>query len=112
MDRGAAGLGLEGELAEEFRAFREALEKEFRIEKLILFGSRARGDHLKESDIDLVVISSDFAGMDFLERIRRIARLWEGALRLEPLCYTPEEFAQRKGELSIIGVVHREGKEV
>lgn len=110
MDRGETGL--EGELAEDFRKFREALAREFKVEKLILFGSRARGDHLKDSDIDLVVISPDFRGMHFLERVRRVARLWDGALRLEPLSYTPEEFEQRKGELSIVGVIHREGREI
>ncbi|MCR4405221.1 MAG: nucleotidyltransferase domain-containing protein [Candidatus Acetothermia bacterium] len=112
MGRGATRLGLEGELAEEFRKFREALAREFKVERLILFGSRARGDHLKDSDIDLVIISPDFRGLNFLERVRRVARLWDGALRLEPLCYTPEEFDRRKGELSIVGIIHREGKEI
>jgi hypothetical protein len=43
MDRREAGL--EPELAEEFRKFRERLEQEIEISKLILFGSRARGGH-------------------------------------------------------------------
>lgn len=31
------------------------LAKEYGIDKVILFGSRARGDHLRTSDIDLAV---------------------------------------------------------
>ena len=113
MDREEAGVKIEEvDLTEALQKFKQRLEKEFRTTKLILFGSRARGDHLKDSDIDLAVISEDFEGMNFLERIKRVARLWDGDLRLEPLCYTPEEFERRKGELSIVGVIWREGKEV
>lgn len=32
------------------------------IEKIILFGSRARGDHTERSDIDLAVSGGDFDG--------------------------------------------------
>ena len=32
------------------------------IEKIILFGSRARGDHTERSDIDLAVLGGDFDG--------------------------------------------------
>ena len=31
------------------------LSRDYQVEKLILFGSRARGDHLPKSDIDLAV---------------------------------------------------------
>jgi len=37
--------------------------------------SRARGDHLKTSDVDLIVVSPDFAGIPFLQRIREISAL-------------------------------------
>lgn len=41
------------------------LSREYKVKKLILFGSRARGDNLPRSDIDLAVIGcrnfSDFA---------------------------------------------------
>ncbi|MCC8103628.1 MAG: nucleotidyltransferase domain-containing protein [Clostridiales bacterium] len=30
------------------------------IEKVILFGSRARGDHMERSDIDLAVVGGEF----------------------------------------------------
>ncbi len=43
----------------------EALSKRIRVERVILFGSRARGDATELSDVDLLVVSSDF-GHDIL----------------------------------------------
>lgn len=34
--------------------------KECRIQKVILFGSRARGTHAERSDIDIAVVGGDF----------------------------------------------------
>ncbi len=73
--------------------------------RIILFGSRARGDHLKESDYDLIVISRKFEGMRFSSRASLLLKLLykEGiVLPLELLCYTPEEFERKK---SMIGIV-------
>ncbi len=36
-----------------------ALAKEYGLDRVILFGSRARGDYRKTSDIDLAVIGGD-----------------------------------------------------
>ena len=37
------------------------LAKKYHIERVILFGSRARGDYKKTSDIDLAVTGGDFS---------------------------------------------------
>lgn len=37
------------------------------VEKVILFGSRARGDHDKHSDVDLAIQGSDLSNRDWLE---------------------------------------------
>lgn len=108
MDRG----GDEAELLAELSRFREALAREFGPCRLILFGSRARGDHLRTSDVDLIIISEGFAGMNFLKRMRHVLALWDGDIPLEPLCYTPEEFARKKEEIGIVAVAAREGKEI
>ncbi len=49
---------LKPELANELRSFAKARK----IRKLILFGSRARGDNLPKSDIDLAVSGGDIGG--------------------------------------------------
>lgn len=108
---GAGDLG-DVALAEELRRFKERLSQRFCVTKMILFGSRARGDHLKTSDVDLIVVSPDFAGIPFLQRIREISALWESDLALEVLLYTPEEFVRKKEEIGIVAVAVREDLEI
>ena len=40
-----------------------------RVERVILFGSFAFGEPRKDSDIDLVVVSDDFKGLNLRERL-------------------------------------------
>lgn len=50
--------------------FGKALEaQKVKPQKIVLFGSYSRGTQGEDSDIDLVVISDDFAGKDYWERI-------------------------------------------
>ncbi|HAZ27607.1 TPA: nucleotidyltransferase [Candidatus Acetothermia bacterium] len=67
---------------------------------------------MRTSDVDLVVISPDFASMPFLRRIREVVALWESDLDLEVLLYTPEEFERKKEEIGIVAVAAREGVEI
>ncbi|MDD3622941.1 MAG: nucleotidyltransferase domain-containing protein [Methanofollis sp.] len=70
------------------REFARDVRAQFRIDRIILFGSVARGSLHEGSDIDLIVVG------DFSERFhRRIAALLDLTdLPVEPFCYTPEEF--------------------
>lgn len=81
----------------------------FRIKQAILFGSRARGDWLKESDWDLLLVSRDFEGIPFPERIRRVLALWSGPVDLEVLCYTPQEFSRKRKQIGVVRTATREG---
>lgn len=83
--------------------------REFRIEQAILFGSRARGDWLRESDWDLLLISPDFEGVAFSERIRTVLNHWSGPADLEVLCYTPAEFSRKKRQIGIVATAVKEG---
>lgn len=42
------------------RKLRDALARDFRLVQLRLFGSKARGDSNKESDIDVLVVLEDY----------------------------------------------------
>jgi len=70
------------------RSFAVDVRSRFRVDRIVLFGSAARGSMHEGSDIDLIVIG------DFSERFhRRIAALLDLTdLPVEPLCYTPAEF--------------------
>lgn len=56
-----------------------ALHKQnIKTEKVVLFGSYAEGNSHKDSDLDLLIISSDFRGQNLLERAKILARAhWE-----------------------------------
>ena len=54
--------------------FRESLTcKGIKIDRIILYGSHAHGMQRPDSDIDLVVISDSFNGMDYWQRIDILA---------------------------------------
>lgn len=72
-------------------------------ERIIVFSSQARGRPSEYSDIDVVVISEDFAKLNLRERLEILgvaaARILEP---VQALGYTAEEF-EAQGEGSFIG---------
>lgn len=77
--------------------------------RVIAFGSRVRGDALTTSDLDLILVSPGFATVSFLRRPVVVAELLGYPGGLELLCYTPEEFEQKRQELGIVHVALEEG---
>jgi predicted nucleotidyltransferase len=69
--------------------------------KIYLFGSWSRGEQTAESDIDIAVVSSDFAPMNYWTRIEALAGA-VAAIRapIEAVAFTPDEF--REGRSPII----------
>ncbi len=96
----------------EIEKFVERLREKIRVKKVIIFGSRARGDNLENSDVDLIIISRDFEGVPFYERIDKLILLWESPLDLEALCYTSEEFELKKKEIGVVQQAVKEGVEI
>jgi predicted nucleotidyltransferase len=92
--------------------FVAAITEKYDPEKILLFGSRARGDYLVESDVDVLIVSRKFEGMNWLKRIRDVSLLWEGLVTLEPICYTPAEFEEKKKMIGIVNEAVREGIEL
>lgn len=82
------------ECLETVRRFRDAIKKSFPFEAVYLFGSRARGQEGKDSDIDIVVISKHFESMDPLDRLVLLGKIaWRaGVPEIEAIGFTPEEF--------------------
>jgi len=76
---------------------------------VLAFGSRARGEALAESDLDLVVVSERFQGMPFLERTSRLLADLDVPFPVDLLCYTPNEFRQKRRELGIVRAAVAEG---
>ncbi len=100
-------MGEEG--VAEIKEFVDRLRREIGDLKAIFFGSRARGDYLKSSDFDLILISEKFKGMHFLERIRLIYEFWDKKEHLDVFCYTEEEFEKKKNEIGTVKKALEEG---
>ncbi len=79
-------------------------------QKIILFGSWARGEHSPHSDIDLLVIQeSDLPRPQRYGQVRRL--FWGMGLPMDILVYTPEEFARYQSVPgSFSHTVAREGR--
>jgi len=103
MDK-AAVLGIVGR-------FGAALERGgVRPSKIVLYGSFANGRWHEWSDIDVVVVSSDFERMDHWQRIDALTEaIFQVHQPIEAVGMTPEEWG--RGD-SLIAQFAREGEEV
>lgn len=98
--------------ARRLKPFLERVRRRLGTVRFILFGSRARGDALKDSDYDLLVVSAAFSGIRFYERHVLLYSLQRERLDIDVICLTPEEFTARSKELSVVGIAAREGVEL
>jgi predicted nucleotidyltransferase len=90
--------------------FLKRLRAKYTIRRAILFGSRARGDHLHSSDYDIILVSDDFRDIFFTKRSALMYDFWRyWPLEIEPLCYTPEEFQIKKNQIGIVSQALNEG---
>lgn len=96
-------------LAEFVRRHLPALRERLGPLEAIAFGSRARGDALSSSDLDLILVSPRFATVPFLKRPVAVLEALDYPGGLELLCYTPEEFEEKRGEFGIVRVALEEG---
>jgi uncharacterized protein len=70
------------------------LIEKYQPEKIILFGSSARGDATPGSDVDLLIIKRD-TPLYGADRIMEVSRLIERDVPVDFLVYRPEEFEKR-----------------
>jgi uncharacterized protein len=82
--------------------FRHSLEKRgIKIERIVLYGSYATGTQREGSDIDLVVISDDFSGLGYWQRIDLLsAAIYEVFKPIEAVAMTRAEW--EKGDSFIV----------
>ena len=92
--------------------FANKIRKKFMISKIILFGSRARGDYFKNSDYDFIAVGNYFKGKPFIFRASEFYDYWDEKKDIEILCYTPEEFKRKSKEIGIVREAIKEGIEL
>ena len=66
-----------------------------RVDEVKLFGSFAGGDYVEGSDLDLAVVSRDWEGINYVERLSLLYKLWDKPLDAIFIPLTPEELAER-----------------
>ncbi len=99
-------------IVSDLKKFKRDASKEIPIEKLIFFGSRAKGKPKKYSDIDLVVVSRLFRDMKSFKRAVKLYDHWNLKYPVDFLCYSPEEFNKMKKQVTIVREAVREGIEI
>lgn len=79
-------------------------------ERVVLFGSHARGDFHEHSDIDLVVVMR--TQRRYIDRIGDVLTLLDCTdFDIEPHVYTPEEYENLKRSRNVlVEAAEREGK--
>ena len=83
--------------------FVRELEKEgIEVERVILFGSYARGDFSEGSDLDLIIVSSSWRDVNQIDRLRLLYKLWDKPIDANFLAYTPEELEKKLKESVVL----------
>jgi len=96
----------------ELRQFKDKIGKNYRIEKVILFGSRSSGKADESSDVDLIIVGEEFRGRGILRRSPPLYLEWDLEYPVDFLCYTPEEFEVRKKQIGIVKEAVEKGIEI
>ena len=85
------------ELNKRLQTIGKKIKKDYRAERVILFGSYAKGDATEDSDVDLLVVAP--TKERFFERmasVRRLIRDLRAGLPVSPIVLTPGELEKRR----------------
>ncbi|MEM3536586.1 MAG: nucleotidyltransferase domain-containing protein [Candidatus Bathyarchaeia archaeon] len=83
-----------------------------KIDFAILFGSTVYGKRLRDSDIDLIVVSKDFDGMPFEKRMLILQKHWKHNVMLEAFGFTSTEFEKLKNKSIVVQEAAEKGKKI
>jgi predicted nucleotidyltransferase len=88
------------------------LRQVYNPEKVILFGSCARGDFDEDSDIDLLIVKETTSRpLDRMREVYKAVYSPHHYLALDPLVFTSEELAQRlEAQDYLVQEIVREGR--
>jgi predicted nucleotidyltransferase len=72
------------------------IKREYSAEKVILYGSYARGEETEDSDVDILVIAqTDERMFERMATVSRIVRDLRNGLPISPIVLTPEELRHK-----------------
>jgi len=102
-------MGEREDLISNIQEFKKNLSDIIDLQELIIFGSSISGDYTKDSDVDLIIVSPSFRGKKFYKRALGFHRRWNIDLPVDFICFTPEEFEEKRKQVSIVSEALKEG---
>ena len=83
---------------------------DYQPERIIIFGSYARHEHTRDSDLDLLIVKD--TDQSFVQRQRTVRSLFDKQMfAMDILVYTPAEFEKQRNWLNnIINIAVKTGK--
>lgn len=90
------------------RRFAEALREEVGAERVLLFGSHARGDARPDSDYDFIIVAPGFEKAPEIRRAVGLHDLFYATVGFAPLdfiCLTPDEFERARHRITLVSAV-------
>ncbi len=94
------------------KIFKKNVSRDFPVKKMIFFGSRAKGKPKRYSDIDLVIVSPKFRRLDFVQRGAKMYDYWDLNYPVDFLCFSPEEFDEKKKQMTVVKEAIETGIEI
>ena len=88
--------------------FAEELRDQIGAQRVLLFGSQARGVARPDSDYDLIIVSNTFQGVRRRDRglgLRDIFYAVGGQAPMDLMCLTPEEFEEARHRITLVAAV-------
>ena len=85
---------MELDVSKEIRNITTQIIEKYKPDKIILFGSAARGDITPDSDVDFLIIKKE-TPLYGAYRIRELSRVIDRNIPVDFLIYRPEEFNKR-----------------
>jgi len=100
------------DLIKSLKEFKKEISRQVEIDKMIVFGSLAKGKFTKDSDIDLIIVSKTFRKKNFHERSLGFYKFWKMDRPFDFICLSPEEFENMRKRISIVSLAEKEGVEI
>ncbi|MHA1210617.1 MAG: nucleotidyltransferase domain-containing protein [Candidatus Freyarchaeota archaeon] len=94
------------DIPEAVKSYVNLIVEKFKVRCIILWGSRARGDHTPHSDYDIIIIA-DFKE-NFLQRLKTLIDLTPPQPNIEVFGYTPQEFETmfQRGNVTALDAIY------
>ena len=94
----------------EIQSITNQIIKKYKPTKVILFGSYARGNANKDSDVDLVLIKN--TNDNFQTRLKKVRLLISTTTPVDVFVFTPKEFKEGTKTNPLLSEIERTGKTI